>query len=149
MGIDIFLLAYALWGAFRGRRRKLAEMLYRLLRTAMAMITGVGLFRWIGSALSVVTGKYFSDSMGFVIAFVFPLVVVRVFKNTLQAWIDKRMGSDDGRLWAAMLGFWINLLILGAMLLTLYLTRTGGIRHFLASHSGLVRLMATFTGGGQ
>jgi len=148
MSIDIFLLVYALWGAFRGRRKKLADMLYRLFRTGMATITGVGLFRWIGKGLSMVIGKYFSDSMGFVIAFLLPLIILRIFKKALQAWIDKHIGSDTGRIWTATIGFGVNLLILGAVLLTLYLSRAGGIQHFLLNHSGLMRIMTRFTGTG-
>ncbi|MEW6673347.1 MAG: CvpA family protein [Thermodesulfobacteriota bacterium] len=124
MILDIVFACYCLFGAFRGRRRKLSETIYRLLRILIAVFAGVSLFRLIGGTISKITGNVFSESLGFLTAFILPLVVLRLFRRGLSRWIESSIGQINESKWGMLAGFIHSLVVSSALLISLALSQS-------------------------
>lgn len=140
MSIDILMLIYSAIGAYRGRRKEISLMLYRLIRNSVAITCGAGLFKLIGNAASLLLGKYFSESLGFFLAFIVPIFVLRLFKNTLRVYIDNRIRSNS-KMIAAGAGFIVNFILSGAAVITFFLSRADSVQSFVLKHSLFIRVI--------
>lgn len=139
MIVDISFLVYCLWGAYRGRRRKLSGMLYRLFRMLIAVAAGVSLFRLIGDFLSKYTGAIFSDSLGFLLAFILPLAGMRVFHRSLSRLIEGRIGTANESKWGSIVGFVNHFFVASTLLITLSLSGESYIYRFFSKSSLMIK----------
>ena len=143
MGLDIPILIYSLWGAVVGRRKELSLMIYRLFRTLVAITCGMGLFKTIGRLISKLLGGFFlADSLGFVISVFASLLILRALKKVIQTGVDRQIGPDPARIWGAAAGFFINLIVSGALIITVYLSHAGRLQSLLLRHSVLLRALS-------
>ena len=137
MILDVVFVSYCLFGAFRGRRRKLSDSLYRLIRMLIAVFAGVSLFKLVGGWISAITGNYFSQSLGFVAAFLLPLIALRFFRRGLSRWIESRTGQINETKWGMITGLVHTLFVAAALLIPLSLSQ-GSYLYRLFSKGSLV-----------
>jgi hypothetical protein len=147
MILDIAFVCYCIFGVFRGRRRKLSEMIYRLVRMLIAVFAGVSLFKIIGGALAKITGNLFSESLGFLMAFILPLVVLRLFRRGLSSWIENRIGQFNESKWGMITGFIHSLFVASALLIPLSLSPGSNIYRLFSKGSLMLRFFTFIVNG--
>lgn len=141
MIIDVALLVYCWFGASRGRRRKLSGAVYRLIKVTVAAMTGFSLFKLAGRILSLILGSFMSESLGFVLAFALPFLVLERIRKQLTGWIENKIGQEKNSRWGAVLGFVTNLLIGLVLIVAVVLTERGPVREFVVKRSYVANLL--------
>ena len=93
--VDGLVAAYVAFGANRGRRRGLAEEVYRLLRVSLAMVAGCGLYSLVGDLVGKVLslGADISGPVGFVGSMLGAWSLLRLLKARLVDWGSLRFHS--------------------------------------------------------
>jgi hypothetical protein len=142
MLVDILMLIYSAIGAYRGRRKEISLMLYRLIRNSVAITTGAGLYKIIGNSASHLLGKYFSDSLGFFLACIVPIFDLRLFKQTLRLFIDARIQSNS-KIIATCAGFSGNFILSGVVVVTFFLSHAERVQAFILKHSAIMRVITS------
>ncbi len=116
--LDLFVVAYVVYGIIRGRQRGLPRELPKLLGVTVAVLTGAGLFHWTGKALNaaqLVTRQSvgLTGSVAIVIA---AFLLVRHFKAKIRDWtarrcpdqtLQRRAGAAAGGLRTLVIGCFV------------------------------------------
>ena len=139
MILDILFAIYCCFGAFKGRRRKLPEMIYRLVRNVTAIMSGAGFFRIVRDLLSVFFSNFLADSLGFVLGFILAFVLIRKFKKHLISWIEQKIGRAEQSKWGAIVGFLTNFFMGSSVIVTTCISEGGAIYDMVSKQSTLAR----------
>ena len=139
MILDAAFIFYCCFNVFRSRRRKLSETIYRLVRMLIAVCAGVSLFKLLGGWISTYTGNFFPESLGFLMAFILPLIVLRLFRHGLSNWIENGIGQANASRWGMLAGLFHSLFVVSALLIPLALSQSSQIYRFFAKGSLVLR----------
>ena len=139
MFVDVLFSVYCFFGALKGRRRKLPDTIYRLVRNVTAMVSGVGFFRWVRSLLSVFLSNFLADTLGFVLGFLLAFITVRKFKKHLTIWIEHKLEQTEQSRWGAIIGFWTNFFLGSSLMVAACISEEGPIYNVISKDSILAK----------
>ncbi|NQU10253.1 CvpA family protein [bacterium] len=95
--IDLLVVVYLGYGAWRGRARGLPRELPRLLSDLLVAVTGCGIFRWserFANAISLKAGLA-SGLTGFIGVIIAAFLLWRLFRTRLREWVARRWPDPD------------------------------------------------------
>ena len=101
---DAVFFAYCWFCAMRGRRKKLAKVVTRLVRKVVSLVVGLGLFKLVGKLLALFLPKLFAMPLGFVIAFAVPFLGIRFLRRRINDYLEKKLEEEVQRKWGAIIG---------------------------------------------
>lgn len=146
MIVDVLFSVYCFFGSLKGRRRKLPDTLYRLVRNITAMVSGVGFFRWVRNLLSLFLSNFLADTLGFIFGFLLAFIIVRKFKRHLTNWIEHKLEQAEQSKWGAIIGFWTNFFLGSSLMVTACISGEGPIYNFISKDSFLAKACITLIG---
>jgi hypothetical protein len=145
MSLEILLLIYCAVGAFRSRRKQISLIVYRLIRNMIIIFTGAGLLGMIEKQLTFLLGNYISGSLTFLMAFILPLIILRLLRKGFQSWIDIKVGPEIATRWGLGVGIFNNCFTFSALLITFYFSAADTVQNFIFNNSLLIRLFVSLT----
>lgn len=98
--IDILSSVYVLFGTFRGRRRGVPEELYRLVRTGLAFLSGLGLYGLVQSTMQTIPG--FAGAAGFALSYAGVFVLLRKTRKAIRDRLHRTFGEARSLIAAAV-----------------------------------------------
>jgi len=102
MVFDVFILAFCIYGYLRGRRHRFSGEVYRLIRTLVALGTGLTLVQLISQGIATVTGEGLSRPVSFLLGFFIPFGLAWVLRRRLEGWLRGVMVKDTQKKWGAI-----------------------------------------------
>jgi|GEM_PF-2960409 len=104
--IDLLLVALAGVGFAKGRRRGLADELYRMINMGFGFITGIGLFKFAGNIAGALPGIEGGNAsaLGFLGSFGGAVVVIRLLKSKIKDVLEAKLKNPNARMLGGILG---------------------------------------------
>jgi uncharacterized membrane protein required for colicin V production len=105
--LDVLLVAYIVFGCFKGRKRGLSGELPRVIAALLLLISGAGLFHWTNTGLSEVNQSTLrlGGPIGFLMMVSLTVYLVIHFKKQVRVYADKRWPDPTvQRRWGIALG---------------------------------------------
>ena len=146
MLLDVVILAYCLYGAARGWKRKASWVFYRLARLLLAFGSGLGLFKWAGGMLAFWLPPVVANVLGFGLTFGLPFAALRVFRRQMTAWLERRTTEHRMRVWGAVAGGFHSFILASTVLILAQVAHPGSLG--AAAGGSLLGRAYTFLLGG-
>lgn len=119
--VDLIVLVYLGYGAWRGRRRGLPRELPRLLSGLIVAITGCGLLRWSGRLAGAISQKagIATGLTGFIGVAIAAFVLWRLFRVRLREWVARRWPDPHLQRRAGLVAGLLRATVLSSLVLVL------------------------------
>jgi len=140
MIFDVLILIFCIYGYWRGRRRRFAGEVYRLIRTLAALGTGLTLVELISQGMATVTGEGLSRPISFLLGFLVPFVLAWVLRRRIKRWLKGAMEKDTQKKWGAIVGGVRSVCTASALVIAASLGSGGGFQNALTKGSILIRI---------
>jgi hypothetical protein len=105
-GIDIAALAYMVFGFFRGRKRGLGFEIYRLLRMAIPVVAGCGMYGLVRKGLTAVPALQGEGAgfLGFIGVTGGAFFLMMKGRSALRAYLERKFDRKSTALKAGLVG---------------------------------------------
>jgi uncharacterized membrane protein required for colicin V production len=140
---DLGALAYIGFSVWRGRKHGLHRELPATLSILIFALTGTGLYRWAGRAVSEASmlTKQATGIVGFVGLAIGAILLVRQLKKRLRLWAEKRFIAEHQQLGGAIAGGVRSFVLVALLFLILAHWPLKGLTRPLAESSLLGRVL--------
>lgn len=119
--IDLLIIAYLIWGLFKGLRRRLGRELEALIKLVLllAWMWGFGAFSWLRDTLNgLVQASPLSASMlGSLLVILLSFLLLHLLRERLAGALERRLSTTGSRLLGGLVGLLRSAAWAGALLL--------------------------------